>query len=67
MDSSITLGKAFFVQAGSVKIGSYVYDEPDTIEDPRILACGDVPGIAFSETLGDLRRIAGATQAKGDP
>ncbi len=59
MYSSIILRKAFFVRSGSVKIGSYVYDEPEKMTDPRVLAFGEVGPIAFSETIGDLRRIAG--------
>jgi hypothetical protein len=66
MDASITLGKAFFVRLGSVATGSYVYDEPESMDDPRVLAFRDVPPIAFSETLGDLLRIAGTGRAKDE-
>ena len=59
MDATITLGKAFFVRLGSVATGSYVYDEPESMDDRRVLSFRDVPPIAFSEALGDLRRIAG--------
>ena len=55
----LTLGKAFFVPAGSVKIGSYTYDEPADDHDPRLLPCGDLPSIVYSEILGDLYKIAG--------
>jgi hypothetical protein len=61
MYSDITLGDAFFVKTGSVKIGSYEYDEPAGAEDPRLVPFGDVPPIAFSEAMGDLRRISGKT------
>lgn len=66
MDADITLGSAFFVKAGSVATGSYVYDEPESLDDPRVLPFKDVPPIAFSEALGDLRRIAGASSAEDE-
>ena len=59
MYSDITLGKAFFVKHSSVQIGSYVYDEPGDTNDPRLVAYGVVPPIAFSEAMGDLVKIAG--------
>ncbi len=58
MNSDITLGKVFFVTHGSVKIGSYVYDEPSDTNDSRLVAFGDVAPVAFSESMGDLNRIA---------
>jgi len=64
MDAFITLGNAFFVRLGSVETGSYVYDEPESMDDARVLAFRDVPPIAFSETLGDLVRIAGTSKAR---
>ena len=59
MYSSIKLGRFYFVKGGSVSTGSYVYDEPNDEKDTRLLAFGDVPPIVFSETLGDLAKIAG--------
>ena len=59
MYSSITLGKFYFVRHRSIKVGSYTYDEPKDEKDARVLAAGEVPPIAFSEALGDLRQIAG--------
>lgn len=59
MYSDVTLGDWFFVRSGSVKIGSYEYDEPGNDTDPRLVAFAAVPPIAYSEALGDLARIAG--------
>jgi len=59
MYSDVTLGDWFFVKSGSVKVGSYEYDEPGNDSDPRLVPFGDVPPIAYSEALGDLARIAG--------
>lgn len=59
MDDSIKLDKFFFVKHGSVKIGSYEYDEPSEASDPRLVPFGEVPAIAFSEAMGDLAKIAG--------
>jgi hypothetical protein len=61
MDTEITLGDVHFVKQGSVKIGSYTYDEPDNADDPRVVALGEVPPIVFSEVMGDLQKIAGKT------
>jgi hypothetical protein len=66
MDDSVTLGNAFFVKLGSVETGSYIYDEPESLDDPRVLSFKDVPPIAFSETLGDLLRIAGKSGANDE-
>ena len=49
----------FFVRAGTVKIGSYVYDTPSDEADSRLIAFGEVPPVVFSEVMGDLARIAG--------
>jgi hypothetical protein len=58
-DDSITLQEMYFVKAGSVEVGSYVYDEPSDGNDPRVLAFGEVPPVPFSETMGDLVKISG--------
>ena len=42
----------------SKSTGSYVYDEPKTMDDPRVLPFGKVAPIAFSEVIGELRQIA---------
>lgn len=62
MYTDIKLGDAFFVKAGSVKTGSYIYDEPEKATDPRLMAFGQVPPIVFSEVMADLHRIAGSKQ-----
>ncbi len=62
MYSNVTLGRFCFVKSGSVSAGSYVYDEPSNDKDPRLLSFEEVPPIVFSETLGDLVRIAGTKE-----
>jgi hypothetical protein len=59
MYTSVKLERLCFVKAGSVKFASYVYDEPSEAQDERLIAFGQVPPIVFSETLGDLEKIAG--------
>jgi hypothetical protein len=59
MDDTVKLGRFCFVNGGSVSAGSYVYDEPSDEKDPRLLSFGEVPPVVFSETLGDLAKIAG--------
>lgn len=59
MSTDIKLEKACFVRSGSVKTGSYTYDEPGDENDPRVLPFGQVPAIVYSEVLGDLHKIAG--------
>ncbi len=66
MDAEITIQDAFFVRSGSVKTGSYTYDEPGHESDDRVLRFGDVPSIVYSEVMGDLQRIAGKNQAAED-
>lgn len=60
-DDSIMLEEVFFVKAGSVEVGSYVYDQPANESDPRLLAFSEVPPVPFSETMGDLAKISGKT------
>lgn len=59
MEESIRLGKFYFVKAGSVRFGSYTYDEPNNDIDPRLIPFGQVAPIVFSETVGDLGKITG--------
>ncbi|MFI5458284.1 MAG: DUF4132 domain-containing protein [Isosphaerales bacterium] len=66
MSAEIELKDAFFVRAGSVKTGSYTYDEPGNENDDRVLRFGDVPPIVYSEVLGDLQKIAGKNKSGGD-
>lgn len=57
VNDEIELGSLFFVKAGSVRISSYEYDEPDTPSDPRLIPLGEVPPVVFSETMGAMKRI----------
>ena len=66
MEESIKLGKFCFVKGASVKTGNYTYDEPRDEKDERILPFGEVPPIVFSESMGDLTKIAGAKDAQSD-
>jgi hypothetical protein len=59
LEDSVTLEQAMFVRGGSVKVGSYTYDEPTNESDPRVVAFGDVPPIVFSETMAELTAISG--------
>jgi hypothetical protein len=59
MESTIKLEKFCFVKGGSVSFGSYEYDEPSDEKDARLLPFAQVPPVVFSETLGDLAKIAG--------
>lgn len=52
------LGRLYFVRTGSIKTGSYTYDEPSNSEDARLFKLGDVPAIIFSEVMADLQRFA---------
>ena len=64
MYTSIKLERLYFVKSGSVNFGSYVYDEPADEKDERLIAFGQVPPIVYSETLGDLEKIAGKKSAE---
>jgi hypothetical protein len=54
----IALGRFYFTKAGTVGDSGSAYDVPRDDKDPRLLSFGEVPPIVFSETLGDLARIA---------
>src|SRR5262249_29554146 len=62
MDDSIQLGDYYFVNGGTVRVGSYVYDNPSDDGDARLIAFGAVPPVVFSEVMGDLKRIAGRSE-----
>lgn len=64
VDSEVKLDNAYFVKAGSVRIGSYTYDDPGGESDPRVFAFQDVPPIVYSEVLGDLRKISGKAESQ---
>jgi hypothetical protein len=63
MYASVKLQHAYFVKSGSVKIGSYIYDEPSDENDERVLRLKDVPPIVYSESLADLQQISGTAAA----
>ncbi|WP_038161475.1 DUF4132 domain-containing protein [Verrucomicrobium sp. BvORR106] len=67
MDETITLGDVYFVRTGTVKTGSYTYDEPSKEDDPRLVPFGEVPPVPFSEVMGDLRKISGKTGEEATP
>ncbi len=52
------LGRLYFVKKGTVRFGSYTYDEPKDDKDPRLVPLGEVPPIIYSEIIGDLEKIA---------
>jgi Domain of unknown function (DUF4132) len=54
-DENAVLGNLMFVKAGSVKFGSYTYDDPDKPTDPRLIPFGNVPPIVYSEVLADMQ------------
>lgn len=56
-DEQVTIGRFFFVNTGSIKTGSYVYDEPRGEEDFRLHPFQKVNPILYSETVYDLKRI----------
>lgn len=60
MDEEVKLTDVTFVKGGSVKIGTYEYDEPSQENDTRLIPFGEVPVIVFSEAMGDLQKIAGS-------
>jgi Leucine-rich repeat (LRR) protein len=62
-DSEVTLCEFYFVKAGSIVTGSYTYDEPRNEDDDRLIKFVDVPGIIYSETINDLKKI---TKKKDD-
>ncbi len=62
MEDTVKLGRFYFIKSGSVTFGSYTYDEPGDEKDARLIAFGDAPPIVYSETLGDLGRIAGTKE-----
>jgi hypothetical protein len=66
MYSDMKLGDVFFCRHGTVKVGSYTYDEPGNADDPRVIALGEAPPIVFSEVMGDLKKIAGTKSGEGE-
>jgi hypothetical protein len=54
---STTIEHLTFVPAGSVRRGSYVYDDVKE-DDPRCIKLSDVPPIVFSEAAADVQAFA---------
>lgn len=54
-EENAELGSLMFVRNKSVSFGSYVYDEPDKENDPRLIPFGDVPPIVYSEVVADMQ------------
>lgn len=59
---TLTLGAAYFAKAGSIERGSYLYDEPSSSDDPRVLRFDEVSPVVYSETLSDLQAIVGTSE-----
>lgn len=53
------LKSCYFVKAGTVQKGSYIYDAPGKETDHRLYKLGDVPPLIFSEFMRDLYLISG--------
>jgi hypothetical protein len=53
-DVDAEIGKLMFVQKSGIRFGSYMYDEPTKMNDPRLVAFGDVPPIVYSEVMADM-------------
>ena len=66
MYSEVTLQDGHFVKAGSVDMGSYVYDEPKDDKDERVVPFGELPPVVFSEVMGDLQKITAKKQAAAE-
>ena len=59
--SKLALESVEFVRTGSVKRGSYVYDDLKE-HDRRMMKLGDVPPVAFSEAIADVQAFMAAGQ-----
>jgi hypothetical protein len=53
-DVNAEIGNLMFVQKSGVRFGSYMYDEPSKMNDPRLVRFGDVPPIVYSEVMADM-------------
>ncbi len=50
----VKLQEVYFVKAGTVETGSYVYDTYKNDEDERLISLGKLPPIVYSETMYDF-------------
>jgi hypothetical protein len=53
-DADAELQEVYFVRLGSVRTGSYSYDEPGDAGDERLIPFGQVPAVVYSEVMSDL-------------
>lgn len=53
-DVNAEIGNLMFVRKEGVRFGSYIYDEPTKMNDPRLVRFGDVPPIVYSEVMADM-------------
>ncbi len=53
-DVNAEIGNLMFVNKEGVRFGSYMYDEPSKMNDPRLVAFGDVPPIVYSEVMANM-------------
>ncbi|MES2733261.1 MAG: DUF4132 domain-containing protein [Bacteroidota bacterium] len=56
-DEDAELQELYAVKTGSIKIGSYTYDEPSKTTDERLIPFGDIPAVIYSEIMSDLRKF----------
>lgn len=54
MGNTAEVGDLMFVKSGSVKFGSYTYDEPSKPDDPRLIHLGDLPPAVYSEVMAEM-------------
>ncbi len=68
MDASttITLGRLYFGKVGAFRADGSAYDVPRDDKDPRLLSFSEVPPIVFSESFGDLAKVAGKNDMESD-
>lgn len=58
------IGGLMFVKSSSAQFGNYIYNEPRTEDDPRLIALGEVPPIIFSEVISDIETLKAAGTVK---
>jgi hypothetical protein len=56
-DGDAELQELYAVKTGSIRIGSYTYDEPSNTTDQRLIPFGDIPAVIYSEIMSDLRKF----------
>lgn len=63
VESEVEVESLVFVRAGSIKFGGYSHDVPWKPDDPRLVPAGQVPPMAFSESMADVQKICGEPPA----